>query len=118
MTYEKAIEIVEKEFSLKDNSFNSKIIKTGMTYDGFNSFCACLYNSDNGVIITDLGKTKDIFDEVTQEEWVALCEEHNFRFERWKIVREFNSIKDVYEYIEFLDFISCKYWDALQDDFN
>jgi hypothetical protein len=116
MTYERAIEIIEKEFSLRDNSLNTKIIKTGMTYDGANSFCVCLYNSDKGVIITDLGKTKDIFDEVTKEEWESLCKEHNFKFEHWKIVRDFVSVKDVYDFIEFLDFISNKYWDEVQDE--
>ena len=116
MTYERAIEIIEKEFSLKDNSLNTKIIKTGMTYDGANSFCVCLYNSDKGVIITDLGKTKDVFDEVPKEEWESLCKERDFNFEHWKIVRNFASIKDVYDFIEFLDFISNKYWDEVLDD--
>lgn len=116
MTYQRAIEIIEKEFSLKDNTENTKFIKTGMTYDGFNHFCACLYNADNGVIITDLGKTKDIFDEVSQEEWAKLCKERGFRFEHWSIVRDFESIKDVYDFIGFLDFISNKYWDEGQDN--
>ena len=116
MTYERAIEIVEKEFSFKDNTENTKFIKTGVTYDGFNHFCACLYNSDKGVIITDLGKTKDVFDEVPKEEWAKLCKEHGFKFEHWSIVRDFESIKDVHDFIEFLDFISNKYWDEVQDD--
>lgn len=111
MTYEKALEIIEAEFETRTNSPVHKTIQTGLTYDGFNGFCLNIYNSANGVILTDLGKTKDIFNEVPQEDWITLCNQHAFEFVHWRITRKFNDINDVYEFIKFLDLISWKYWE-------
>ena len=64
MDYIKALEIIEKEFETRRESSHNKIIKTGLTYDGCNGFCVSIYD-DNGVaLITDLGETKEVFDEV------------------------------------------------------
>ena len=110
MDYIKALEIIEKEFETRQESSHNKIIKTGLTYDGCNGFCVSIYD-DNGVaLITDLGETKEVFDEVSKAEWEELCKEHGFEFRHWSIVREFSSINDLYEYIKFLDFISDKYF--------
>ena len=111
MTYETALQIIEAEFETRRESPYNKIIKTGLTYNGCNGFCVSIYNSPNGVIITDLGETKEIFDEVTQEEWTSLCQEHGFSFVHWSITRPFTQIEDVYEFIKFLDFLSDKFWD-------
>ena len=110
MKYKEALILIEKEFETRQESSHNKIIKTGLTYDGCNGFCVSIYD-DNGVaLITDLGETKEIFDEVSKAEWEELCEEHGFEFRHWRIVREFSSINDLYEYIKFLDFISDKYF--------
>ena len=110
MDYIKALEIIEKEFETRQESSHNKIIKTGLTYNGCNGFCVSIYD-DNGVaLITDLGETKEVFDEVSKAEWEELCKEHGFEFRHWRIVREFSSINDLYEYIKFLDFISDKYF--------
>lgn len=111
MTYEEALEMIEEEFETIYNAPRCKVLRTGMTYNGANGFCVSVYDSDDGVIITDLGQTKEIFDEVTVEEWTALCEEHGFKFVHWRIVREFKGMQDVYDFIEFLDLVSTKYWD-------
>lgn len=116
MNYEQALEIIEKEFKTIPDSPHNKIIKTGLTYDGFNSFCACIYNKDGVAILTDLGKTKDVFDEVSQEDWTNLCKQNRFEFNHWSIQRVFTKIEDVYDFIKFLDDVSCKYWDNLNND--
>jgi hypothetical protein len=110
MEYKKAVELIEKEYETIRESSHNKIIRTGLTYDGCRGFCVSIYD-DNGVaLITDLGETKEVFDEVSKAEWEELCEEHGFEFRHWRIVREFSSINDLYEYIKFLDFISDKYF--------
>lgn len=110
MEYIKAVELIEKEYETIRESSHNKIIRTGLTYDGCRGFCVSVYN-DNGVaIITDLGETKEIFDEVSKEEWEELCKEHGFEFRHWRIVRVYSSNKDVEEFIKFLDFISDKYF--------
>ena len=111
MTYEKALEIIEAEFETKRNSDVHKTIRTGLTYDGCQGFCVCIYNSVNGVILSDLGETKEVFYEVPQEDWIAMCNKHGFEFVNWSITRKFTDIHDVYDFIKFLDFISWKYWE-------
>ena len=111
MTYEKALEIIESEFETLKESSHNKIVRTNMTYNGYNSFCVSIYNCNGIAILTDLGTTKDVFDEVAEEEWRELCQNHGFEFNHWSIRRDFNKIEDLYDYIEFLDFISRKYWD-------
>ena len=110
MTYEKALEIIEEEFETMRESSNNKIIRTGLTYDGCRGFCVSIYNDNGMAIITDLGETKEVFDEVTEEEWIKLCEENNFEFRHWRIVRVFNCIEDLYDFIKFLDMISDKFF--------
>ena len=108
--YEEALVIIEEEFETRRESSHNKIIMTGLTYDGCRGFCVSIYD-DNGVaIITDLGETKEVFDEVTKEEWIKLCTENNFEFRHWRIVRVFDSINDLYDFIKFLDMISDKYF--------
>ena len=116
MTYEQALEIIEKEFDTRRETPHNKIIMTGLTYDGFNSFCVSIYNKDGTAILTDLGITKDVFDEVPEEDWIELCEQNGFKFNHWSIQRIFSKIEDVEDFIVFLDKISCKYWDDEQDD--
>lgn len=66
-------------------------------------------------MLTDLGETKEIFDEVTGEKWTGLCNEHGFEFNSWSIEKNFNSNDDVYDYIAFLDYISDKFF-PLEDE--
>lgn len=109
MIYEEALKIIKQDFETRKETSHNEIIYTGYTYDGCNGFCVSIYD-DNGIaIVTDLGETKEIFYDVNEEEWITLCNEYNFEFRHWSIVREFNSISDVYEYIEFLNFVSNKY---------
>ena len=116
MTYEQVLSIIETEYETIKSAPHAKFIRTGLTYDGCNSFCVCIYNKDGVAILTDLGKTKDVFDEVSEEDWIELCKQNDFEFNHWSIQRVFTKIEDVEDFIVFLDKISCKYWDELQDD--
>ena len=109
MKYIEALKIIEEEFETIKESSHNKIIITNLTYDGFNSFCVSIYDTGETVILTDLGTTKDVFDEVSEEEWIKLCNDNNFKFNHWSIVREFTSIQDGEDFIKFLDEISSKY---------
>ena len=117
MTYEKALAMIETEFeTIKGGADCYRGIRTGLTYDGFNPFCVNIYNSENGVVLSDFGNTKEVFDEVDEGEWTALCEAHGFRFDHGKIVREFKAVTDVADFILFLDLVSTKFWDEMQDE--
>ena len=87
MTYEEALKIIEAEYETLPDSPHNKIIRTGLTYNGFNSFCVSIYTDGESVILTDLGETKEVFDEVTEGEWRELCEAHGFEFRHWRIVK-------------------------------
>jgi hypothetical protein len=115
MTYEKALEIIESEFETRNGSPLYKVIKTGMTYDGCTGFFVCIYNSERGVILTDMGETKEFFDRVGEDEWKELCIGHGFRFVHYSITREFTKTQDVYDFINFLNLISDKYWEDCID---
>ena len=106
MTYEEALELIRIEYETQKDSKHAEIIYTGLTYDGCNGFCVALYNNGDELILTDFGETKEIFDEVEEKQWIELCSEHGFEFRHWRIVRRFTSLRDVEEFIEFLDFIS------------
>ena len=111
MTYEEALALVKSEYDTLRDAGHCEIILTGLTYDGCSGFCVCLYNEGDRVILTDMGETKDVFDEVSEEEWTALCSEAGFVFRHWHIEREFHSLEDVELYVAFLDAISNLFWD-------
>ena len=48
-----------------------------------------LYDKGDHTIITDSGETKEVFDEVSHEEWVKICEENGFEFRLCKIEHEY-----------------------------
>ncbi len=111
MTYSEALELVKSEFELIKDSDHSYIVRTGLTYDGCNGFCVVVYKKNDGrVVLTDMGRTKEIFDEVTEEEWQELCESHGFEFNHWRIEHSLDCIEDVYNYIRFIDWISDKFF--------
>ena len=111
MTYEEVLKIVSEEFELINDSIHNKIVRTGLTYDGCRGFCVSIYNKGDSVVITDLGETKEVFDEVEKEEWIKLCTEHGYMWNHWRIEKEFTCIEDLYDYIKFIDFISDKYFE-------
>ena len=75
MTYEEALEMVGAEFELCRHSPVTQAVRTGRTLDGCNSFSIVIYNKVDKVILSDLGNTKDVFDEVPKEEWEELKEQ-------------------------------------------
>jgi len=109
MEYSEALALVKSEFETLRDAAHCEIIYTGLTYDGCNGFCVTLYNYGDKVMISDIGQTKDIFDEVEEEEWKELCRENGFEFNHWRIEKKFSKIEDVYDFINFLDMISDKY---------
>ena len=111
MTYQEALALVKSEFSTRRDADHVEVIRTGMTYDGCHGFCVAVYNYGDRVVLTDMGQTKDFFFEVADEEWVSLCEENGFAFNRWRIEHALDSIDDVYAYINFLDMISDKFFE-------
>ena len=111
MTYEEALEIVKSEFNTLRDASHCEIIRTGLTYDGCNGFCVALYNYGNRIMVTDMGETKEFFFEVEEDEWKRLCAENGFEFNHWRIEKEFKTIDDVYDYINFIDEISDKYFE-------
>ena len=106
MTHEEAVALVKTEFETRHDAAHVEIIRTGLTYDGCNGFCVVIYNRDGDVHLSDMGMTKEIFDEVTEEQWRTLCEENGCVFNHWRIEHPLNSLEDVYHYIEFLDMVS------------
>ena len=111
MTYQEAVDLVKTQFHTRRGSDHNEVIRTGKTYDGCKGFCINVYNADGEGILSDLGETKEVFDEVSEEEWISLCQENGFIFRHWRIERELNSIDDVYAFIDFLDMVSDKYCD-------
>lgn len=109
MTYTEALELVRTEFETKHDAAHNEVVLTGMTYDGCNGVCVCIYNYGDRIMVTDIGETAYFFSEVEEEEWKSLCAEHGFEFNHWRIETPFNSLEDLYSYIEFIDFISDKY---------
>ncbi len=111
MTYEEALELVKSEFELRKDADHCHIIKTGLTYDGCQGFCVAVYRkTDGSVILTDIGETKEVFDEVTEDEWKQMCESHGFEFNHWRIEHSLDTMEDVYNYINFIDWISDKFF--------
>ena len=109
MNYSEALALVQSEFKTTKYASNCYVIRTNKTYNGANGFCVTLYNKGDKVVLSDLGETKEIFDEVPKETWESLCKENGFEFNRWSIENDFISLDDVYEYIDFLDKISDTY---------
>ena len=83
MTYEEALEIVKSEFKTIKDAAHCHVIVTGLTYDGCNGFCVCLYNTGEKTILSDMGETNAFFDEVEDEEWEKLCAENGIEFNHW-----------------------------------
>jgi hypothetical protein len=115
MTFEEAIKITEEDFELIKDTPHTRLVRTGLTYDGAKGFCVMLYDKGDRAIITDCGETKEVFDEVTEDEWKKLCKENGTEFNHWRIEKDFNGIEDLYEYIKFIDMISDKFFLADED---
>ena len=103
--------IVREEFETMREADHVEVVKTGLTYDGCNGFCVAIYNYGDVVKITDLGETKEHFDQFTEEQWADVCAQNNFEFNNWRIERVFNSMDDLEEYIKFIDVISDTFFD-------
>ncbi len=105
MTYQEALTLIESEFETRKASDHADAVKVPRSYNGSTLFAVYLYQGDT-LMLTDLGVTKDIFDEVEEEEWSAFCKEKGFRFAHWRIERDFHSLNDLYAFIDFLEEIS------------
>ena len=116
MTYEQALELIATEYELMGHAPHYRRIRTGLTYDGCTGFCVAIYNDNGEVILTDMGETKEVFDEVTEEEWTMLCEAHGLRFRHWHIELPFEKLDDLYDFIYFLDLISSQFFLYDTDD--
>lgn len=107
MDFEKVLELAREEFELIKDSGHCYIVRTGLTYNGCEGFCVALYKKENGeVVITDLGETKEVFYEVTEEEWKELCVSNGCEFNHWRIEKPFTSMEDLFSFIGFLDYVS------------
>ena len=106
MTFAEAVAIVKNEFKTYGTSPFSEGIFIEKTLDGFNCYPVFLYDVDGEILVTDVGSTCEVFDSVTEEEWTKLCEDHGFEFRHWRIVKKFEDIYTVYEFIDFLSFIA------------
>lgn len=111
MTYQEAVALAATEFELKRDTSHTTLVLTGLTYDGCNGFCVMIYDMGDHAVVTDIGETKEHFDEVTEEEWKDLCASHGFAFNHWRIERDIRSTQDIYDFIEFLDFVSDKFYE-------
>ncbi|MBR4942671.1 MAG: hypothetical protein IKZ28_01455 [Clostridia bacterium] len=106
MTFAEAVAIVKNEFKTYGTSPFSEGIFIEKTLDGFNCYPVFLYDVDGEILVTDVGSTCEVFDSVTEEEWTKLCKENGFTFQDWKIIKKFESIWSVYEFIKFMDLIA------------
>ena len=109
MNYQQAVGLVRSEYETICDSPHSEFILTNLTYDGYNYFSICLYDKGDRVILTDTAKTQEVFDEVTEDEWKALCDAHGFVWQGWSIERDYNSNADVEAFIGFLCAIANLY---------
>ncbi len=115
MIYSKGLELVKSEFKTIKESGHNEAIYLEMTYDGFNCFYISVYDRDGEAILTDLGVSTEVFDEIEDEQWERDCVEHGFEYNHWHIERKLNSIDDVYDFIKFLDYISNREWNKNHD---
>ena len=111
MTYNEILDLVRTEFDTIKDAPHCEIVRTGLTYDGCTGFCVAIYNYGDVVKISDIGETKEVFDEVTESQWKDLCSKNGFEFNHWRIERVFNSMEDLYDFIKFLDTISDAFFD-------
>ena len=76
-----------------------------------------MYNKYKRVLLKLSGEalankeTKEIFDQLTEAQWIDACTTNGFEFNHWRIERTFNSMEDLYEYIKFIDVISDTFFD-------
>ncbi len=116
MTYQEALALVRTEFETLRMAPHCEVIRTNRTLDGCHSFPITLYDRGDEIILNDLGETKEVFDEVEPTEWQELCESHGFQFDHWRIIRPFKGMQDLYDFIEFLNFIADRF-DPLDEDY-
>ena len=111
MTYEKALEMIGKEFKTRYVAPDCQAICVPLTYDGVNGIYIAVWDNEGEAILTDEGITKDIFWKATDEtKWRSLCEMNGFSFNcYWHIERKFTAMTDVYDFIDFLMLISNEY---------
>ena len=105
-----AVALINTEFKTRKCAPHYHAVYVDLTYDGCSLFSISIYDyGDKVSVLTDVGSTKDFFDQFTEDEWVKLCAEHGFEFNNWRIERVFNSLNDLYEYIDFIDYLCNTY---------
>ncbi len=113
MEFSKALMFVQAKYETSRESDHCYLIYTGLTYDGCTGFCVNLYRDENGeAIITDLGATKDFYDEVTEQDWKKRCKRAGFEFNHWHIELKYEKIGDVAKFIKFIDSIADEFFDT------
>ena len=105
---EEILLIVNKEFETDTDEYMKRTtIITDIVYEGYNPLCITI-DYLNEPYLTDLGVIRDIFERVSEEEWINLCSNHGFTFEKGRIQKKLNSIEDIYKFIELLKLIVNK----------
>ena len=103
MLFDDALKLIQTEFEVRKVAELCYLIKTGLTYDGVNSFFITLYGYGNELILSDTGRTVEILDEVPLSNLENLCNENDFNFVNYKITLKFNGLESVYNYINFMN---------------
>ena len=110
MTYREALELVRTEYETKYLAEHCVSIRTGRTLDGCANFIILLYNTGDEVILTDRGHTAEVFDEVPPEKWEDICSRwEGFAFRDYRIVKKFESLKDVDAFVDLLETVADTY---------
>ena len=82
MNLEEILLIVNKEFETDTDEYMKRTtIITDIVYEGYNPLCITI-DYLNEPYLTDLGVIRDIFERVSEEEWINLCSNHGFTFEK------------------------------------
>lgn len=102
MNYEQAKQLIKTKWDIMEQTINATHIVVHKLLDGNSLYCIVLYNSDNGVILTDYGNTAELFD-LSEEQFTQICAKHNLTFEDWQIETPFNGLEDVENFISALD---------------
>ena len=106
MKYQEALKIIKEKYevSIIDEDMTQIIINKLL--NPFNFYFICIFNCGDSTLITDMSETSDIISDVSESYWLEKCHKYNAKFDNWRLIKNFNSIEDLKEFIKLLDEVS------------
>lgn len=103
MNLTEATQLINTKYPTYQRTNDVVEIQTNKLLDYNNYYYIALTTLNGKLILTDIAETANILNDITENCWKKLCSKHNIQFNDWHLECEFQSLKDLDNFISLLD---------------